>query len=129
MAPDDMRPAMTQRLRTGGSPRLLQRYESLVQISRRMLEAAREDDWMQIARLEVRRDQLIGELKAALKLEALSATEQRQRIAYLRSILAHDAEIRVRAEPWLAQLEKMVPSLLVTIGAASVTRAHGADAE
>lgn len=102
--------------------RLLQRYEALAQISRRMLAAAREDDWMQVARLEVRCAQLIDELKAALKLESLSATEQRQRIAFLRNILADDTEIRARAEPWLAQLEKLVPRAPRAIGAASVTR-------
>ena len=103
--------------------RLLQRYEALAQVSRRMLDAAREDDWMQVARLEVRCGQLIEELKAALKLEALSAAEQRQRIAFLRNILSNDAEIRARAEPWLSQLENLVPLAPITIGRASVTRA------
>jgi flagellar protein FliT len=123
MPPEDIRPAMTPRSTSAGSMRLLQRYEALAQVSRRMLAAAREDDWMQVARLEVRCGQLIEDLKAALKLESLSAAEQRQRIAFLRTILADDAEIRARAEPWLAQLENMVPCAPITIGAASVTRA------
>ena len=117
---------MTSRSTLAGSMRLLQRYETLAQISRRMLDAAREDDWAQVGRLELRCAQLIEELKAALKLASLSAVEQRQRIAYLRTILADDAEIRARAEPWLTQLEKMVPRMRVTIGGASVTRASRA---
>lgn len=117
---------MTSRSTLAGSMRLLQRYETLAQISRRMLDAAREDDWAQVGRLELRCAQLIEELKAALKLASLSAVEQRQRIAYLRTILADDAEIRARAEPWLTQLEKMVPRTRITIGGASVTRASRA---
>lgn len=114
---------MTPRSTSFSSMRLLQRYETLAQISRRMLDASRDDDWTQVARLERRCVQLIDELKAALKLASLSAAEQRQRIAYLRSILADDAEIRARAEPWLTQLEKMVPPMPGRIGGASVTRA------
>lgn len=124
MSHEDTRPlrSAVQPVSSGASMRLLQRYEALAQVSRRMLEAAREDDWMQVARLETRCGELIDDLRAAMRLETLSAEEQRQRIAYLRHMLADDAEIRARAEPWLTQLEKLVPRHAVT-GHASVTRA------
>ncbi len=109
MAPDDMRPITTQRGGVSGSQRLLQRYEALAGISRAMLVAARANDWAQIDVLQAQCAQLIEELKAAQKQECLALNEQWQRIALLRSILADDAEIRDRSEPWLAQLEKLVP--------------------
>lgn len=90
------------------SPRLIQRYESIAQASRRMLSAARDDDWDEVARQESRCKDLIAELKAAAKTERLADAEQRRRIELLRSILADDAEIRARAEPWLRQLERLL---------------------
>jgi flagellar protein FliT len=131
MPPEDLRDPRLPAAARGtpaGTLRLLQRYEVLAQVSRRMLDAARENDWVQVTRLETRCAQLIGELKAALKLQSLSVHEQRQRIALLRSILADDAEIRVRAEPWLAQLENLVPHPPLTPGRASVTRGAGGGA-
>lgn len=121
MPPDDMRPVVS-RGTPAGTVRLLRRYEALARASRSMLDAARKDDWNQVALLEARCVALIDELKAALKLQALSEDEQRQRIALLRAILADDAEMCVRAEPWLAQLDQMVRSA-PNVGSASVTRA------
>lgn len=108
-APDDGR-ALGVRA-PGGAPRLIQRYEAIAQASRRMLSAARSEDWDEVARLEDRCRDLIAELKAANRTEHLGASEQRRRIELLRGILADDAEIRARAEPWLRQLERLVPPL------------------
>lgn len=110
MAPEDLRPITTQRLGVSSSQRLLQRYEALAQISRAMLVASRANDWTQVEALEAQCAQQIEELKAAQKLEALALNEQWQRIALLRRILADDAEIRERSEPWLMQLEELMPA-------------------
>jgi flagellar protein FliT len=107
-APEDGRVPHTRA--PGGAPRLIQRYEAIAQASRKMLSAARSDDWDEVARLEGRCRELIAELKAASRSERLSGAEQRRRIELLRGILADDAEIRARAEPWLRQLERLVPS-------------------
>ncbi|MEW5880061.1 MAG: flagellar protein FliT [Pseudomonadota bacterium] len=104
--PDDGRARGTRA--PGGAPRLIQRYEAIAQASRRMLCAARSEDWDEVARLEDRCRDLIAELKAAHRTERLSAPEQRRRIELLRGILADDAEIRARAEPWLRQLERLI---------------------
>ncbi|MCX8114048.1 MAG: flagellar protein FliT [Burkholderiaceae bacterium] len=106
--PDDGRAVRTRA--PGGAPRLIQRYEAIAQASRRMLCAARSEDWDEVARLEDRCRDLIAELKAASRTERLSASEQRRRIELLRGILADDAEIRARAEPWLRQLERLIPA-------------------
>ena len=108
MPPPEHGRAAHAHARTGAAPRLIQRYEAIAQASRRMLSAARSEDWDEVARLEDRCRDLIAELKAAHRTERLSASEQRRRIELLRGILADDAEIRARTEPWLRQLERMI---------------------
>lgn len=89
---------------------LIERYELIAQASHEMLAAARHDDWESVTRLEDACRALIDELRrerASVPGVPLSAAEQRRRIALLRAILADDAEIRERAEPWLQQLEHL----------------------
>lgn len=86
---------------------LLQHYEAIAQASCAMLEAARADDWIEVARQEERCAALIAILKAAdERPESLSATDDERRMHLLRQILADDALIRGHAEPWL---EPIVP--------------------
>ena len=95
---------------TAGEParsNLLQHYEAIAQASCAMLEAARADDWIEVARQEERCAALIAILKAAdERPESLSATDDERRMHLLRQILADDALIRGHAEPWL---EPIVP--------------------
>lgn len=87
---------------------LLDRYEQIAQASHEMLAAARHGDWDSVARLEDGCRALIAELQVHRAHRELSAAEQRRRVALLRSILADDAEIRERSEPWLRELEKLL---------------------
>jgi len=87
---------------------LIERYEEVAQLSRDMLVAAHLEDWEQVARLESRCQLLIGYLKRASTIVPLSADEQRKRVELLREILQDDAEVRVRAEPWLMELEQLI---------------------
>lgn len=88
--------------------RLIDRYEQLAEASHQMLAAARHGDWPAVARLEDACRALIADLKRQSAQARLTDREQRRRIALLRSILADDAEIRQRAEPWLQQLEQLL---------------------
>jgi len=87
---------------------LIERYEEVAQLSRDMLVAAHLEDWEQVARLESRCQLLIGYLKRASTIVPLSEDEQRRRVALLRDILQDDAEVRMRAEPWLLELEQLI---------------------
>src|SRR5215467_4756021 len=87
---------------------LIAHYEAIAQVSRAMLVAAHADDWEEVRSLEERCRALIVELKAAARTTRLSVAEQRHRIELLRAILANDADIRTRSEPWLQQLEQML---------------------
>lgn len=89
-------------------PRLIQRYEAIALASRCMLTAARRGDWQEVSRLEDRCRELIGQLQHAAAFESLDAVDQRVRIRLLRDILFDDAELRARAEPWLAQIEHLL---------------------
>jgi flagellar protein FliT len=89
-------------------PRLIRRYEAIALASRCMLTAARRGDWDEVARLEERCRELIGQLKEAAEFEQFDVDDQRLRVRLLRNILADDAEMRARAEPWLAQLDQMI---------------------
>jgi flagellar protein FliT len=86
---------------------LIECYERIAQASHEMLAAARHGDWDGVARLESTCRALIAELRQASARDRLGLREQRRRIALLREILADDAEIRARAEPWLQQLERL----------------------
>ena len=94
-----------------GSPRgarMIDRYEQIAAASHEMLAAARHGDWEAVARLEDTCRALIAELKGQDASTDLSVAEQRRRVALLRGILADDAEIRERSEPWLRQLEQLL---------------------
>jgi len=106
MTPDD---GSALNARGGPSSRpLIERYQEVAQLSREMLGAARRGDWDEVARLEAVCESAIEQLKRAALVEPLNASEQRRRIALLREILQDDAQIRVRAEPWLLELEKLL---------------------
>ncbi len=89
-----------------GAAGLIGHYESIAHASRSMLEAARQGDWPEVEKIELKCLELIEGLKrAAARHEVLGASERVRRLAILRAILQDDAQIRVRAEPWLRDLE------------------------
>lgn len=89
--------------------RLLDHYEQIAQASQRMLDAARRSDWNEVERQEDRCKALVASLKSSLHGSPLfPPRENRRRMELLRHMLAADAEIRGRTEPWLEQLEQLV---------------------
>lgn len=106
MPPEDGR--HHKRLAPARGTGLIAHYEAIAQASHAMLAAARGDDWDEVRALEQRCHGLIAELKAAARTTHLGVAEQRRRIELLRAILANDAEVRKRSEPWLRQLERML---------------------
>jgi flagellar protein FliT len=86
---------------------LLHLYESIARLSHDMVAASAADDWTRVGDLEDQCRSLIATLKAASALRPLGQAEQRRRVALLRAILADDAQIRTRSEPWLRQLEHL----------------------
>lgn len=103
MPPDDGHTAIAR-------THLLEHYEAIANASQRMLEAARESDWDEVERQEGRCHALIAALKAASLEGPLRPADNRRRMDLLRRILADDAEIRGRSDPWLKQLERLISS-------------------
>lgn len=94
--------------RASSAAAVIARYEEIAALSRRMLAAAHAGAWSEVRRLEGRCREVIAELKEAARHARLNRAEQRRRIELLRDILADDAQIRRRAEPWLSQLERLL---------------------
>jgi flagellar protein FliT len=98
----------------GGTPQtaaaggLILHYEEIARASRSMLEAAHRDDWAAVELLEARCRELIEALKRATTPGGLAVQERQRRITLLRGILQDDAQIRLRAEPWLRDLESIL---------------------
>jgi flagellar protein FliT len=101
MPPDDGFGANTGR----GS--MIEHYKAIAASSRRMLDAARRDDWDQVSREEDRCRVLISGLQLAGAAGEVPIG-RRQRLVLLRAMLADDAEIRDLSEPWLKQLEALL---------------------
>ena len=88
---------------------LLDHYEQIAQASQSMLDAARNSDWDEVERQEERCRALVASLKAAsVASPLLRPQDNRRRMELLRRMLAADAEIRGRSEPWLRQLEQLI---------------------
>jgi len=104
MAPDDGNAAGPWRQ----VPPLIERYRDIAHLSRDMLAAAHREDWTEVARLASDCRNLIELLKRAALVEPLDEGEQQHRLELLREILRDDAQIRTRAEPWLAELEQLL---------------------
>jgi len=86
---------------------MIEHYKAIAASSRRMLDAARRDDWDQVGREEDRCRMLISGLKQAGAAGGVPIG-RRQRLILLRAMLADDAEIRDLSEPWLKQLEALL---------------------
>jgi flagellar protein FliT len=87
---------------------LIRRYEEIAVASRDMLEAAHRGDWPAVERIEAQCREMITALKLAARTDTLSDAEKSRRLSLLRSILKDDAQIRLRAEPWLRDLENFL---------------------
>ena len=83
-------------------------YETMSEISARMVDAARANDWDRLVALE----QDVAHLRDTLALEdrrpALSAEQRERKVRLIRRILADDAEVRRHTEPWMDSVRKML---------------------
>ncbi len=87
---------------------LLDYYKAIENTSRQMLEAAHNEDWDQVVRLEGACAVLIAQLRHRSKTRELAPEERREKVQIMQRILRTDAEIRCLAEPWLNDLAQLV---------------------
>ena len=86
--------------------KLLRYYAALESASNEMLQAARAGDWDSVCHLEGACAVMIAKVRQLAQEQPLQPQEQDERMRILRSIMAHDAEIRRICEP--------LPSILDT---------------
>ena len=87
---------------------MLSHYESVADASEAMLAAARRSDWDALVEAEQECARCIARLKAASSATPLGVDGDKRRFDILRTVLAHDAEIRKLTQPWLEQLERFL---------------------
>lgn len=102
----------------------IETFEALSAISQAMLAAARLGDWDEVVILEARCKDHYGFLMHT-PAPPLSADESRAKLAAIRVILSHDAEIRALAEPRLHALQAHIMSTRHARQSVRAYEAHG----
>ena len=80
---------------------LLGYYHAIEESSRKMLEAAKDQDWDAVARCEGNCSVLIEQLRFHGRNAELDASARKEKSHIMLRILQNDAQIRYLAEPWL----------------------------
>lgn len=86
---------------------LLDYYKAIERTSREMLEAAQQENWDQVVRLEGACAVLIEQLRYRSRSLQLAPQERKEKAQIMQRILRTDAEIRHLAEPWLQDLAQL----------------------
>ena len=88
---------------------VIEKYESLSNLTARMREAAVHSEWNELCVLETECRQHVQEMQAAdSAAPALEESERLRKVELIRKILADDAEIRNRTELWMTQLQRIM---------------------
>ena len=83
---------------------LLDYYKAIENASRKMLEAAKSEDWDGVMHMESTCAVLIAQLRSRARNAQLQPDERKEKVQIMKRILRTDAEIRSLAEPWLAEI-------------------------
>lgn len=86
-------------------------YENLWLLTQQMLEAARNEDWDTLIRLEQQRGALVEAMKGRDDVSAMTVIEQQIAGEVIQRILTADAEIRTGSEAWMGELQEMLGSI------------------
>jgi flagellar protein FliT len=87
---------------------LLDYYKAIESASQQMLDAAQNENWDQVVRLESTCAVLIAQLRGKARHSMLSTDERGEKLRIMQRILRTDAEIRLLAEPWLSDIELLM---------------------
>ncbi len=90
---------------------LIDYYRAIEDSSRKMLDAAKAEDWDEVVRLEGACAVLIEQLRYTSREQNLLPEQRKEKSRIMQRILNNDAQIRYLAEPWLAHFEKKFDSL------------------
>jgi flagellar protein FliT len=88
---------------------VIENYQRLSSITGKMREAAALGEWDHLIELEKECSQHVARMKQQDTLPIDEGTRQ-QKITLIKKILADDASIRSKTEPWMAQLQRIMQS-------------------
>lgn len=86
---------------------IMQHYETIGELSARMLASARGSDWDGLAEAQQRCASAVDSLRQSGSAE-LSGAQQRRKHQIILKVLAEDAEVRSLAQPWMAELDSLL---------------------
>lgn len=84
-------------------------YETIAVITGKMVSAARDSDWQQLASLEKQCAKHIEVIRVN-DIEAAHGAVRERKIKVIQKILADDREIRNITQPWMARLSRQISS-------------------
>jgi flagellar protein FliT len=87
------------------SQMLINYYRAIEDSSRKMLDAAKAEDWDEVVRFEGACAVLIEQLRVTARVEELPLDQRTEKSRIMQRILHNDAQIRYLAEPWLSHCE------------------------
>ena len=88
---------------------VITKYELLAAITAKMRAAAIQDEWDLFVELEEQSSEQVAELKV-MDLTPIDEATRLQKVVLIKKILADDAAIRSKMEPWMAQLQRIMES-------------------
>ncbi len=88
-------------------------YETVAELTKQMLLAAKQQDWDTLAKLEASCAQQVATLKLTENALPLPNDVRARKLASIKSILADDREIRNIVSPWVVRLNSLMSSLHV----------------
>ena len=87
--------------------RLIDYYKAIEDGSRKMLEAAKADDWDEVVRFESACAVLIAQLREHSRSLNLDPQQRAEKAKIMQRILRMDAQMRLLADPCLEQLDQL----------------------
>ncbi len=86
---------------------LIDYYKAIEDSSRKMLQAAQDENWNEVVRYEGACAVLIEQLRHRSRDEQLTPELRREKAQIMQRILRNDAQIRHLTEPWISQFEHL----------------------
>jgi len=86
---------------------VLEHYETLSSITGKMRDAAAQGEWDRLIELEEESRTHVAEMKT-LDLAPMDEATRLRKVILIKKILADDAEIRNKTEPWMAELQRIM---------------------
>ena len=90
---------------------VIAKYEAAWQLTHRMVEAARNNDWDGLIEFEKERSVLIGQLMESDKNEISEFLLRQNKADVIRKILSADEEIATLTKAWMGEISEVLNSV------------------